>query len=65
MPMFELSKQILIKYKDHNPNGQIYANFNTATLGYRLKKLLEKWVAQNDDTRVATYFYNPLPRKRY
>jgi len=42
MPMFELTKQILLKYKDKDPAERIYANFNTANLGYRLKKLLKQ-----------------------
>ena len=42
MPMFELTKRVLSKYKDRNPNERIYANFNTKTLGYRLKKLLRQ-----------------------
>lgn len=42
MPMFELTRQILLKYKDRNPTERIYAGFNSATLGYRLNKVLKQ-----------------------
>jgi len=42
MPMFDLTKTILLKYKDHDPNKRIYENYNGATLGLWLTKLLKK-----------------------
>jgi len=42
MPMFSLTREILLKHRDRDPNERIYANFNTANLGYRLKKLLKQ-----------------------
>jgi integrase len=41
MPMFELTKQILLKYKDDEPTKRIYEKFNGITLGLWLGKLLK------------------------
>jgi len=41
MPMFDLTIQLLLKYKDHEPTQRIYENFNGATLGFGLAKLLK------------------------
>jgi len=42
MPMFELAKTILLKYKDHDQNKRIYEHHNGITLGLWLVKLLKK-----------------------
>ena len=42
MPMFDITRQLLLKYKDHEPTQRIYQDFNGATLGTWLTKLLKK-----------------------
>ena len=42
MPMFELAKTILLKYKDHDQTKRIYEHHNGITLGLWLVKLLKK-----------------------
>ena len=51
MPMFELTRNILLKYKDHEPTKRIYENYNGATLGLWLGKLL----AKNDLPRMTIH----------
>jgi len=51
MPMFELTRQILLKYKDLDTNTRIYENFNGATLGIWLAKLLK----DNDLPRMTIH----------
>jgi|GEM_PF-1050065 len=51
MPMFDLTKQLLLKYKDHDENERIYKNFNGATLGKHLGDLL----AKNDLPRMTLH----------
>jgi len=51
MPMFDLTKQILLKYKDHDPNERIYEKVNGTTLNLWLGKLLKK----NDLPRLTLH----------
>lgn len=39
MPMFSLTREILLKHKDKEPTERIYQNYNGATLNKRLEKL--------------------------
>ena len=42
MPMFELTKKLLLKYKDHEPNKRIYESFNSVKLYKHFAELQEK-----------------------
>ena len=42
MPMFGMTRQLLLKYQDHNPTERIYRDYNGATLGLWLGKLLKE-----------------------
>ena len=51
MPMFDLTKQILLKYKDHDQTKRIYEKVNAKTLSMKLIKLLK----QNDLPRLTLH----------
>jgi integrase len=42
MPMFELTRKLLIKYKDQDPTKRIYEKFNSAKIKTCFTELLEK-----------------------
>ena len=51
MPMFGMTRQLLLKYSDRDPNERIYGKVHGATLGLWLTKLLK----DNDLPRMTLH----------
>ena len=51
MPMFEITRQVLLKYKDHEPNKRIYEHTSYETI----KRNFEKMLLLNDLPRITMH----------